>query len=356
MSSKGNVEPLVVVTLAITVLAVVGLGYYLYSADIINILEILPGFNQTVPAEKVDLKMRYDLLDESLEYYDESRWVESKDEIIFDDNVYSTGDISSSLDNFYYTSERMNIEGSNVRDIAIYRSDEGFGLKAYVFSHSGDNEFYLNYDDSFYSGGDYDEEVFGVIKTTGEQYKSLISMYDFSDFPQFLRDHIQEINDRYILYEGEIVGRINPFNLKISGSEDYSLIFSNRQQNGINRDRLDVEIYYLGKPLGIKFSIEVNYDEQTIKGIPRAGGHVYSDISGGINDASSYSEQKEIMVSWRDSILKGGDSEKPIRLSYIQNSGGGVSECASIEILVEKFDKRYLLLDFEKNVLSESDC
>ena len=77
MTRKGDVriEPIVVVIIALSVLSIVGFGYYLYQAKQIDFFRFLPSFNVTQQAKEEIQILRYGLREGYvLDYYDGEKW------------------------------------------------------------------------------------------------------------------------------------------------------------------------------------------------------------------------------------------------------------------------------------------
>ena len=80
LSKRGEgVEPLMVLALGITVLAVLGFAFYLHYSGKIEFFKFLPDFNTTVEKEETVEILRYDInttvdFEDSVQYYDGTKW------------------------------------------------------------------------------------------------------------------------------------------------------------------------------------------------------------------------------------------------------------------------------------------
>ena len=102
---KGDVgvEPLVVISVAIAVLAIVGFGYYLYLNDKISFFNFLPGFNITNdPQNNLEI-VRYRILTEEIQYYNGIDWLEfDKDQMILGGKIVDVDDLDKSLGDYWF--------------------------------------------------------------------------------------------------------------------------------------------------------------------------------------------------------------------------------------------------------------
>lgn len=72
---RGNVEPILVLALAIIVLAVIGFAAYLYYSERINFFKFLPDFDVgKEKAESIEI-VGYNIKEGSAEYYDGTSWI-----------------------------------------------------------------------------------------------------------------------------------------------------------------------------------------------------------------------------------------------------------------------------------------
>lgn len=95
-----TVEPLVVLSIAIAVLAIVGLGFYIHYAGEIAFFKYLPDFSLNKTKVSSSTILRYDLTTQKTEYYDGNKGVSVPKNI--GDYELSEGSLNNDFYNYYF--------------------------------------------------------------------------------------------------------------------------------------------------------------------------------------------------------------------------------------------------------------
>ena len=110
LDRKGDtaVEPIVILSIAIIVLAVVGFGFYLTYSGQTQFFKFLPSFGLGDDVADEIVIFRYDVLGEELDYYDGIEWIPVKadEEIVLGKKRFDGEKVKSTVWNYFFNGVR----------------------------------------------------------------------------------------------------------------------------------------------------------------------------------------------------------------------------------------------------------
>lgn len=350
-----GISAFIVAIIAISVLSIVGLGYYLYQSDTIrNIDNLIPGFNLTQQEiEKFEI-VRYDIVDDKVQWYDGTEWQEfQSDKIRLGSKSVSGNSLRNRFQNYWY-GEREAISIKEYRipadssRVFMFRespcsertlepevirleespSDElGRGYVKLGLDNCG--ELALSYNDFLHkaTGGSTEEaKEVGVIRA--------------GTFDMFITDKLSSFSE----IEKEKIMFLNGQNyVSVINGGFSSLGYTSNCGYGMT----SCLIYYENETLlRISNPYSANEDKKLF-GYP---GSLVNYVEFSASDFEAYPKAKDlisVLSRWRDSIVKGGNNTRALNVNY---DGGEVTVC------VEKIGNRYLWIDLREEVDGDGDC
>lgn len=161
IGKKGDVaiEPIMVLVLGITVLALVGFGFYLHYSGKIEFFNMLPGFNRSVEKYEEPQIVAYNIAENRIEWYDGSKWtvLERDKEVTLGEKKVRGGGLESDLKQGYWydkdkrpMSQELDLKsrpGQTAKVIQFIQSDEEGNGALYneldIVINTGNNKIYV---------------------------------------------------------------------------------------------------------------------------------------------------------------------------------------------------------------------
>jgi len=283
---------------------------------------LVPGFSENeVEIESIE-KLRYDLSEDSVQYYDGTEWVDFE-RVDLGNKIVNRNDVKESFVKWYYDlriSDRPPvIPGSDPPDrmlVIHYISGGKRGLPKFI-------PLVRNKEDSLY------EDNFLVVTKRNSLGVATEKDVDSSIPP--LAGLVNGILDSRSLSPGSVRGAL--LHVNVSG----------RYPPDTNNGN-DVE----GKVYGW-FEVGIDGGMRFTKDSKGNGGYEEVGVSG------NYLLIRNEVVAWRDSIFKGESKSSEIGFFYDEVETDEV-ERISLEVCVEKFGNIYLVVDLTKSVSEDGGC
>ncbi len=298
MNTKGDIRISYLIggIVAIFVLFVVGFGAYsFFSGKAIPFFDFLPGFNRTVERVSGIEILRYDIIDEKVQYYDKAYWRDFEGEVFLGDKRVKYGDVKRDFERFYYESKREN----NL--IEIEQRFSLIGILDLVNS--------------------YNNNIILIDKNLQDWSRVLGSSLNLKSYKIYVPDGVS-----------------------IGYRRDLELSFARFGSIGCEKCKSgDVEFQLMNKELSRGSPISF------VLGLDDTFSILYSDIK----QLSKINVKEDLlnrifngMMNWRESVF-----DKPIRISYSEDDIGIVNHFCS-----ELRDKRYIVVDLSKGVDIDKKC
>lgn len=302
MRKKGDVqvEPIVILSLFIIMLALLGLGYYLFYVREVTLLNYLPGFNQTQEKKEGVSIIAYDISQEKMQYYDGTSWIDfSGENIELERKIIDSGEVERYFFDLYLNNDKATTQRSNLRIDLTSSAREEFSASE-------------------------NANLFGQLKLIIAKEQSLSG-----------EDILGDESKSYLV-PGEVPIWIYDSNLN---NEPYGMFILKLNNN--------LDFWIVGEPSVISFLMSndpsvTTYVEST-KPV-----YVYPGNDKIANKGENYQKIKTQATIWRDSVL-----EKPLNIQYTDSKSG--KEVSDKYFCVEKYDSK-LTLDLNKPVGAEEKC
>jgi len=355
MKKKGDIPVSYVIgaVIVVFVLVIVIFGLAkIFGFDIINFFRNLPDLNRTVTPDEGPEKLRYDLGNGKVQYYDGTQWVDFENDLGFSERIVNYDSLKKGFEDYLFSVAFLEFEFGIVQ----YKITES-NLKDFIIRAESINPIKFVYGGGFYLSEKRDSKIeagrFSKEPISNSRYWKYFLSFDKKIIEQFrigggeLYEHLSNLDVTYLATEsqdGEGRYHLSEYIFNDVEGKEYATCGQNSELYtwSVNA-RGDI---YCNEKLIDKIKIVLDSE-----GFPDK---IYVDGTRFIFGDYKKTIPKE-HIGLRNAAFN-AIFEKPLLISVFSKEKDFVGPPAPLYVCFEFRDEKYLVVDLKKEVKSVSVC